>query len=134
MIAYFDDRGVYIEAEELPAPYTIVVLGEEEIYIPSPIPCRPDESYYWDGTEWQKHTVPVPTQITKLQAYTVMSTLGYTEAFNAFMAQNPTAKIAWDLASMVERSNPLISTIASALGLSDADIDTVFITADAGVV
>ena len=32
MNAYFDDRGVYVEAEELPAPYTIVVRGEEEIY------------------------------------------------------------------------------------------------------
>ena len=132
MIAYFDDKGVYIEAEELPAPYTIVVRGEEEIYIPFPIPCRPDESYYWDGTEWQKHTVPVPTQITKLQAYTAMSALGYTAAFDTFMVQNPTAKIAWDLASMVERSNPLVSALASALGLSDADIDTVFIAADAG--
>ena len=108
MIAYFDDRGVYVEAEELPAPYTITVRGEEEIFTPTAISCRPDESYYWDETEWQKHTVPVPAQITKLQAYTAMSTLGYTEAFNAFMAQNPTAKIAWDLASMVERSNPLV--------------------------
>lgn len=134
MIAYFDDRGVYVEAEELPAPYTIVVRGEEEIFTPTAIPCRPDESYYWDGTEWQKHIAPVPTQITKLQAYTAMATLGYTEAFDTFMAQNPTAKIAWDLASMVERSNPLVSALASALGLSDADIDTVFITADAGVV
>ena len=134
MIAYFDDRGVYVEAEELPAPYTITVRGEEELFTPMSIPCRPDEAHYWDGSEWQKHTVPVPTQITKLQAYTVMSALGYTEAFDTFMAQNPTAKIAWDLASMVERSNPLVSALASALGLSDADIDTVFITADAGVV
>lgn len=132
MIAYFDDRGVYVEAETLPAPYTITVRGKEEIFTPTAIPCRPDETHYWDGSEWQKHTVPVPTQITKLQAYTVMSTLGYTEAFNAFMVQNPTAKIAWDLASMVERSNPLVSALASALGLSDADIDTVFIAADAG--
>lgn len=134
MIAYFDDIGVYVEAEELPAPYTITVRGERELYIPFPIPPRPDESYFWNGTEWQKHIVPVPTQITKLQAYTAMSALGYTEAFDTFMAQNLTAKIAWDLASMVERSNPLVSALASALGLSDAYIDTVFIAADAGVV
>lgn len=132
MIAYFDDRGVYVEAEELPAPYTIVVRGEEEIFTPTAIPCRPDESYFWNGTEWQKHIVPVPTQITKLQAYTAMSALGYTEAFDTFMAQNPSAKIAWDLATVVERSNPLVSALAAALGLSDTDIDTVFITADAG--
>ena len=129
MNAYFDDRGVYVEAEELPAPYTIVVRGEEEIYIPSPIPCRPDESYYWDGTEWQKHTVPVPTQITKLQAYTVMSTLGYTAAFDSFFVQNPEAKTIWDLASIVERQNPLVGGIADALGLDDTQVDELFIAA-----
>ena len=132
MNAYFDDRGVYVEAEELPAPYAITVRGEEEIFTPTAISCRPDELHYWDGTEWQKHTVPVPTQITKLQAYTVMATLGYTEAFDTFMGQNPTAKIAWDLATIVERSNPLVSALATALGLSDADIDTVFVAADTG--
>lgn len=132
MTAYFDDRGVYVEAEELPAPYTIVVRGEEEIFTPTAIPCRPDETHYWDGSEWQKHIVPVPTQITKLQAHTAMATLGYTEAFDTFMAQNPSAKIAWDLATIVERSNPIVSALATALGLSDADVDTVFITADAG--
>ena len=132
MIAYFEDKGVYVEAEELPAPYTIVVRGEEKIFTPTAIPCRPDESYYWDGTEWQKHTVPVPTQITKLQAYSAMSAMGYTEAFDTFMSQNPSAKLAWDLATVVERSNPLVSALASTLGLSDADIDTVFIAADAG--
>ena len=132
MIGYIDHDGVYIEAETLPAQYTVETPQKTEIFTPVAIPLRPDENHYWDGTEWQKHTVPVPAQITKLQAYTAMSTLGYTEAFDAFMAQNPTAKIAWDLATIVERSNPLVSALASALGLSDADIDTVFITADAG--
>ena len=132
MIAYFDDKGVYREAETLPAPYVVSVRGDDVVYTPTAIPCRPDESYYWDGTEWQNHTVPVPTQITKLQAYSAMSSLGYTAAFDTFMDQNPTAKTAWDLASIVERSNPLVSALASALGLSDADIDTVFIAADAG--
>ena len=76
--------------------------------------------------------MPVPTQITKLQAYSAMSAMGYTEAFDTFMSQNPSAKLAWDLATVVERSNPLVSALASALGLFDADIDMVFIVADAG--
>lgn len=132
MNAYFDDRGVYVEAEELPAPYTIVVRGEEEIYIPSPIPCRPDESYYWDGTEWQKHTVPVPESVTKLQLYTALSAAGYMAEFDSFFAQNPEAKTIWDLASEVERQNPLVGDIADALGLDDAQVDALFIAA-AGV-
>ena len=129
MIAYFDDRGVYVEAEELPAPYTIVVRGEEEIYIPSPIPCRPDESYYWDETEWQKHTVPVPESVTKLQAYAVLSAAGYRAEFDSFFVQNPEAKTIWDLASVVERQNPLVGDIAYALGLDDTQVDELFIAA-----
>ena len=129
MNAYFDDRGVYVEAEELPAPYTIVVRGEEEIYIPSPIPCRPDESYYWDGTEWQKHAVPVPESVTKLQAYTVLSVAGYRAEFDSFFVQNPEAKTIWDLASEVERQNPLVSDIADALGLDNSEVDALFIAA-----
>ena len=129
MIAYFDDRGVYVEAEELPAPYTIVVRGEEEIYIPSPIPCRPDESYYWDGTEWQKHTVPVPESVTKLQLYTALSAAGYTAEFDSFFIQNPEAKTIWDLASEVERQNHLVSYIADALGRDNSEVDALFIAA-----
>lgn len=129
MIAYFDDRGVYVEAEELPAPYTIVVRGEEEIYIPSPIPCRPDESYYWDGAEWRAHAMPVPESVTKLQAYTVLSVAGYRAEFDSFFVQNPEAKTIWDLASVVERQNPLVGGIADALGLDDTQVDELFIAA-----
>ena len=133
MIAYFDDKGVYVEAEELPAPYSIVVRGEEEIYIPSSIPCRPDESYYWDGDEWRVHSVPIPESVTKLQAYTALSAAGYKNEFDSFFAQNPEAKTIWDLASVVERHNPLVGDIADALGLDDEQVDALFIAAAAGV-
>ena len=129
MNAYFDDRGVYVEAEELPAPYTIVVRGEEEIYIPSSIPCRPDESYYWDGDEWRAHSVPVPQSVTKLQLYTALSAAGYMAEVDSFFAQNPEAKTIWDLASEVERQNPLVSNIADALGRDNSEVDALFIAA-----
>ena len=129
MNAYFDDRGVYVEAEELPAPYTIVVRGEEEIFTPVAIPLRPDENHYWDGDEWRVHSVPVPESVTKLQAYTALSAAGYIAEFDSFFVQNPEAKIIWDLASEVERQNPLVGDIADALGLDDAQVDALFIAA-----
>ena len=132
MIAYFDDKGVYVEAEELPAPYVGAVRGDEVVYTPTAIPCRPDESYYWDGTEWQKHSVPVPESVTKLQAYTALSAAGYMAEFDSFFVQNPEAKAIWDLASVVERQNPLVGNIADALGLDDTQVDELFIAA-AGV-
>ena len=132
MNAYFDDRGVYVEAEELPAPYTIVVRGEEEIFTPVAIPPRPDENHYWDGDEWRAHSVPVPQSVTKLQLYTALSAAGYMAEFDSFFVQNPEAKTIWDLASVVERHNPLVGDIADALGRDDSEVDALFIAA-AGV-
>ena len=129
MIAYFDDKGVYVEAEELPAPYVVAVRGDEVVYTPTAIPCRPDESYFWNGFEWHKHTVPVPTQITKLQAYTALSAARYMVEFDSFFVQNPEAKTIWDLASVVERQNPLVGDIADALGLDGTQVDELFIAA-----
>ena len=129
MIAYFDDRGVYVEAEELPAPYVVAVRGDDVVYTPTAIPCRPDENHYWDGDEWRVHSVPVPESVTKLQAYTVLSVAGYIAEFDSFFVQNPEAKAIWDLASEVERQNPLVSDVADALGRDNSEVDALFIAA-----
>ena len=132
MIGYIDHDGVYIEAEALPAPYTVETLQKTEIFTPVAIPLRPDENYYWDGAEWRAHAVPVPESVTKLQAYTALSVAGYMAEFDSFFENHPEAKTIWDLASVVERQNPLVGDIAAALGLDDAQVDALFIAA-AGV-
>ena len=129
MIGYIDHDGVYIEAETLPAQYTVETPQKTEIFTPVAIPLRPDENHYWDGDEWRVHDVPVPESVTKLQAYTVLSAAGYTAEFDSFFVQNPEAKTIWDLASIVERQNPLVSDIADAIGLNDAQVDELFIAA-----
>ena len=132
MICYIDHDGVYIEAEALPAPYTVETPQKTEIFTPVAIPPRPDENHYWDGAEWRAHSVPVPQSVTKLQLYTALSAAGYMAEFDSFFIQNPEAKTIWDLASIVERQNPLVGDIADALGLDDAQVDALFIAA-AGV-
>ena len=132
MIGYIDHEGIYIEAEALPAPYTVETPQKTEIFTPVAIPLRPDENHYWDGAEWRVHSVPVPESVTKLQLYTALSAAGYMAEFDSFFVQNPEAKTIWDLASAVERQNPLVSDIADALGLDDAQVDALFIAA-AGV-
>ena len=132
MIGYIDHNGVYIEAETLPAQYTVETPQKTEIFTPVAIPLRPDENHYWDGAEWRVHSVPVPESVTKLQLYTALSAAGYMAEFDSFFVQNPEAKTIWDLASAVERQNPLVSDIADALGLDDAQVDALFIAA-AGV-
>ena len=132
MIVYINHDGVYIEAETLPAQYTVETPQKTEIFTPVAIPPRPDENHYWDGDEWRVHAVPVPESVTKLQLYTALSAAGYMAEFDSFFIQNPEAKTIWDLASVVERQNPLVSYIADALGRDDLEVDALFIAA-AGV-
>ena len=132
MTGYIDHNGVYIEAEALPAPYTVETPQKTEIFTPVAIPPRPDENHYWDGDEWRVHSVPVPESVTKLQLYTALSAAGYMAEFDSFFIQNPEAKTIWDLASEVERQNPLVSDVADALGRDDLEVDALFIAA-AGV-
>ena len=132
MIGYINHDGVYIEAETLPAQYTVETPQKTEIFTPVAIPPRPDENHYWDGDEWRAHAVPVPESVTKLQAYKALVYAGYKNEFDSFFAQNPEAKTIWDLASVVERHNPLVGDIADALGLDDTQVDELFIAA-AGV-
>ena len=129
MIAYFDDKGVYREVETLPAPYVVAVRGDDVVYTPTAIPCRPDENHYWDGDEWRAHAVPVPESVTKLQLYTALSAYGYMAEVDSFFIQNPEAKTIWDLASEVERQNPLVSDVAYALGRDNSEVDALFIAA-----
>lgn len=129
MIGYTNHDGVYIEAEALPAPYTVETPQKTEIFTPVAIPLRPDENHYFDGDGWRVHSVPVPESVTKLQAYTALSVAGYRAEFDSFFVQNPEAKTIWDLASVVERQNPLVGDIADALGLDDAQVDALFIAA-----
>ena len=129
MIGYIDHEGIYIEAEALPAPYTVETPQKTEIFTPVAIPLRPDENHYWDGAEWRAHYVPVPESVTKLQLYTALSAAGYMAEFDSFFIQNPEAKTIWDLASEVERHNPLVSDIADALGRDNSEVDELFIAA-----
>ena len=129
MIGYIDHDGVYIEAETLPAQYTVETPQKTEIFTPVAIPLRPDENHYWDGDEWRVHSVPVPESVTKLQLYTALSAAGYRAEFDSFFIQNPEAKTIWDLASEVERQNPLVSDIAYALGRDNSEVDALFIAA-----
>ena len=129
MIGYIDHNGVYIEAETLPAQYTVETPQKTEIFTPVAIPLRPDENHYWDGGGWRVHSVPVPESVTKLQLYTALSAAGYMAEFDSFFVQNPEAKTIWDLASEVERQNPLVSDIAYALGRDNSEVDALFIAA-----
>ncbi len=74
----------------------------------------------------------VPQTVTRFQALAALHIAGHLEAVQAIMASPETpalAKLAWDNALSFERSSPTLATLAGALGLTDADLDALFISA-----
>lgn len=79
----------------------------------------------------------VPGEVTMRQAQLAMLSViepdGSTllDKVNALIAQQPrAAQVTWNASSSVQRGNPLVAQIGAALGLSSADLDQLFITAD----
>ena len=76
-------------------------------------------------------TVPVPQTVTMRQARLELLNRGLLDSVNATLAtlNNAQAQIEWDYSNTVERDNELINALSSALGLSQDDVDDLFIKA-----
>ena len=77
----------------------------------------------------------VPGSITMRQAQLALMAAGRLPAVNAAVAAMPgaqgdAARIEWNASSTVERNKPLVLVMASALGLTSAQIDALFIAGE----
>lgn len=70
------------------------------------------------------------------QAKAALALVGKLEAANAAVAaaNNPALSIAWEYASDLSRSSPGLAAMAQAIGLNEADVDALFVAANAIVV
>lgn len=69
----------------------------------------------------------VPTVVTMRQARLALLQIGMLASVNAAVtAADEATKITWEFSSEVQRSNPIVSTLAAALNLTDAQIDDLF--------
>lgn len=76
----------------------------------------------------------IPQFVTMRQARLALHAAGLLSSVNAAIASmdepaKTAALIDWEYASVVERNAGLVPAMAAALGMSDADIDDLFITA-----
>ncbi len=72
----------------------------------------------------------VPVQITMRQARVYLHRAGYLDAVNTTVnSTGGEAAITWEFSSTVERNNPLVTSIASILGWTDSQLDTMFVEA-----
>lgn len=76
----------------------------------------------------------LPASVTPYQARIALLGTGLIGAVEALMADPETdqaARIAWEYATAIERDSPFIAAIAPALGLTEEQIDGLFIAAAA---
>lgn len=77
--------------------------------------------------------VVVPDRVTAYQARVALHRAGLLPAVVALMTDPATdeeAKIAWEYATVFERESPFVLSLAPGLGMSDTDIDNLFILAE----
>jgi hypothetical protein len=110
------------------------------------IPADPDNTDYaaylrWvaEGNTPEPYEAPplgVPQEVTMRQARLALSAAGLLAAVDAAISAMPEpqktgARIEWEYSGAVQRNKPLVLALAPALGLTEAQIDELFIQAAA---
>lgn len=70
--------------------------------------------------------------VTRLQALLALEAGGYLATVDAYMAtlvRGDSSRLAWENAQVFERTSPIVSAMGAMLGLDDAALDALFITA-----
>lgn len=86
---------------------------------------------YSDGSITRPQiVVPVPEEVTDLQARLALIAAGHIATVEAVVTQADAATRAWfDRSRTWRRDSPMIAALAPAIGLTDAQIDDLFRTA-----
>lgn len=93
---------------------------------------EPGEWQLVDGAWIAYEPTPViPTSVTPLQASRALLQTGLLDSVEtAIAAADRETQLAWQKATAIERNSPFVATMATALSLSDADLDQLFILAE----
>lgn len=88
----------------------------------------------WDGSTWHPAPPVVPEQVTMRQARLALLGAGLLANVDTTIDSLPSptkeaARIEWDYSSTVERHRGLVQSLGAAMGLTDAQLDTLFIQA-----
>lgn len=96
----------------------------------TPVPQRPDPTYVWQNGAWVAGPTPVPQTVTRFQALAALSNAGLlANAQAAVTAAGGITLLAWENAQSFDRSSPTIASLATALSLTSAQVDALFIAA-----
>jgi len=74
-------------------------------------------------------TIAVPRAVTMRQARLALLAEGHLATVDATLSQDTAAKIQWEYATHVYRTEALVGQMAQLLGMSDQQLDELFIAA-----
>ncbi len=82
----------------------------------------------WEVVQADPVVEPVPTVVTMAQAQLALLAAGHLDAVEAAVETMPReAQILWRKANTVVRGDPLLIELAALLGLSETDVDALFV-------
>ncbi len=132
--AYSPDTGELIRTET-PAEWMGLTDVAPPTFDPATAGC------FWRGDHWeivqaQPPVDPVPAAVSMRQARLALLKAGLLAQVNTAVAAMPgpdgdAARITWEFAGDVQRSDALLAQLAGALNLSTAQLDDLFRTAAA---
>jgi hypothetical protein len=103
------------------------------IWVPAPGDVAVGDEYAAGQFERPQPPAPVatvPTSISPAQARLALLGAGLLDQVEAAVAAGSRAtQIAWEMATVIERSSPTVVALSAALGLDDAQLDDLFTTA-----
>lgn len=115
-------------------PFMIFVPHYAEQFTIVPDSCK--AGYVLNNGVWEPPTpvIIIPQEITMRQARLALLDIGLLAnvqtAINTLPEPDKTkAQIEWEYSNALQRGNPFVTTLGTALGLSSDDIDNLFITA-----
>lgn len=131
---YFNKDNGNFSVGEIPTIEIDGELVEQEGWELIPTRPEPHDDYVFDGEKWNKKEVVkiVPQSITPRQIRQQLTAMGIRQAAEDYIANSNDYNLKdwWQYSTSFDRDNEVLINAALALGLTESQLDEIFITAD----